>query len=257
MHSLSRLRLDKVIETITRLRLRIFERFPGSGLVSWAGELERLSEAVDDQAEAIRRPIIWVWALVATSVVVLGSVIVLLARGVHIEGAPAWTELAQGIDAITSEVALLVGLIIFLASLQTRIRRGRVVAAVRNLRELAHIVDMLQLTKDPGGIAGVTLPVTAHSPRRELSPQELARYLDYCSEMLSLIAKLAQFYVADFDDPEAAEAVTDLEDLTDGLSRKIWQKIMILNQNSRPRNPETQSANTSCGLGLPGTEHSS
>ena len=188
-----------------------------------------------EQAEDIIRPIYWVWSLVAVSVLILGSVIVVVMQGVQTPGQPTWMDMAQGIDAITSELTLLVGLVIFLASWQTRIRRRRVVAAVRHLREFAHIVDMLQLTKDPGGIAGVSLPGTAHSPRRDLSPQELARYLDYCAEMLSLIAKLAQFYVANFDDPEATEAVADLEDLTDGLARKIWQKIMILHQDGSVR----------------------
>lgn len=230
MNNPSRLRLDKVMETIITLRLRIVERFPGSGLAKWVGELECLGSDVGAQAHAISKPIIWVWSLVAASVIILGAVIILLVKGVHTGGTPSWMEMAQGVDAITSEVALLVALVIFLANWQTRIKRRRVVAAVRRLRELAHIVDMLQLTKDPGGIAGVSLPGTTHSPRRELTPQELARYLDYCAEILALLAKLAQFYVADFDDPDATEAVTDLEDLTDGLSRKIWQKIMILHQ---------------------------
>lgn len=57
---------------------------------------------------------------------------------------------------------------------------------------------------------------------------ELGRYLDYCSEMLSLISKLAFLYVQNFTDPIAQEAVNDLEDLTNGLSQKIWQKIMLL-----------------------------
>lgn len=230
MHETRRLDLEKVRETIAQLHLRISERFPGSGLARLAHDLQQVGGTVGAQADAITRPVVWVWLLVATSVLVLGGVIVLLAGQAQTQGTPSWTDLAQGVDAITSELALLVALVVFLASWQTRIRRRRVVAGVRRLRELAHIVDMLQLTKDPGGIAGVSLPGTSSSPRRDLSPQELARYLDYCSEMLSLIAKLAQFYVAAFDDPEATEAVTDLEDLTDGLSRKIWQKIMILHQ---------------------------
>jgi hypothetical protein len=230
MSPIRRLRLDKVQETIARLHLRIEERFPGSGLAQLACDLKQLGGTVEAQSAGISRPIFWVWALVVVSVGVLGSVILLLVGQANTDGTPTWTEMAQGIDAITSELTLMVALVIFLASWQTRIRRRRVVAAVRRLRELAHIVDMLQLTKDPGGIAGVSLPGTSHSPRRDLTPQELARYLDYCSELLSLIAKLAQFYVAAFDDPEATEAVTDLEDLADGLSRKIWQKIMILHQ---------------------------
>jgi hypothetical protein len=235
MHASRRLRLDRVQETLSQLRQRIAERFPGSGLYTLAGDLEVVSGDVAEQSAAISRPIVWVWLLVLASVLILGGVIVALVGQVQGSGSATWIDMAQGVDAITSELALLVALVVFLASWQTRIKRRRVVAAVRRLRELAHIVDMLQLTKDPGGIAGVSLPGTAHSPRRDLGPQELARYLDYCSELLSLIAKLAQFYVADFDDPEATEAVTDLEDLTDGLSRKIWQKIMILHQQGQTR----------------------
>ena len=58
---------------------------------------------------------------------------------------------------------------------------------------------------------------------------ELIRYLDYCSEMLSLIGKIAALYVQKFDDPVALVAVNEVEELTTSLSRKIWQKIMILN----------------------------
>ena len=57
---------------------------------------------------------------------------------------------------------------------------------------------------------------------------ELGRYLDYCSEMLSLISKLGYLYTEDFNDPEAMRAVNELENFCTGLSRKIWQKIMIL-----------------------------
>jgi hypothetical protein len=69
---------------------------------------------------------------------------------------------------------------------------------------------------------------TATSPQRTLTPYQLARYLDYCSEMLSLIGKLAALYVQRFDDQVALAAVDGIEDLTNGLSRKIWQKITML-----------------------------
>jgi hypothetical protein len=57
---------------------------------------------------------------------------------------------------------------------------------------------------------------------------ELSRYLDYSSEMLSLTGKIAALYAQNFDDAHVVAAVNDIEDLTSGLSRKIWQKIMIL-----------------------------
>jgi hypothetical protein len=58
----------------------------------------------------------------------------------------------------------------------------------------------------------------------------LTRYLDYCSDMLSLLGKLAAIAVQDFDDPASLAAVNELENLAGGLSRKVWQKIMILDR---------------------------
>jgi hypothetical protein len=55
------------------------------------------------------------------------------------------------------------------------------------------------------------------------------RYLDCCSELLSLNGKLAALYAQRMDDPFILAAVDDVEDLNGGFSSKIWQKIMILN----------------------------
>ena len=105
---------------------------------------------------------------------------------------------------------------------------------LRVLRSLAHIVDMHQLTKDPERVTGQGRSSTASSPRRQMTPFELLRYLDYCSEMLSLISKLAALHVQRFDDEQTLGAVRDIEDLTSNLSQKIWQKIMILDRVLNP-----------------------
>ena len=51
--------------------------------------------------------------------------------------------------------------------------------------------------------------------------------------MLSLLGKLAALYVQRFDDSVALAAVDGIEDLTNGLSRKIWQKIAVLEGATR------------------------
>jgi hypothetical protein len=92
---------------------------------------------------------------------------------------------------------------------------------------------MHQLTKDP---ERTTTPQqdTESSPKRTLTPFELTRYLDYCSELLAIISKIAALYVQKFDEPVTLSAVNDVEELTNGLSRKIWQKIMILDRITSP-----------------------
>ena len=42
------------------------------------------------------------------------------------------------------------------------------------------------------------------------------------------VGKVAALYVQHFEDSQAVAAVNDVEQLTSGLARKIWQKIMIL-----------------------------
>ena len=72
------------------------------------------------------------------------------------------------------------------------------------------------------------------SPVRRLTAFEMSRYLDYCTEMLSLIGKIAALYCEGFEDDQSLEAVTDLEQMTIGLQRKIWQKIAILERHTSP-----------------------
>jgi hypothetical protein len=46
--------------------------------------------------------------------------------------------------------------------------------------------------------------------------------------MLGLISKVAAIYVQEFPDSQAIGAVDEIESLTMGLARKIWQKIMVV-----------------------------
>ena len=91
---------------------------------------------------------------------------------------------------------------------------------------------MHQLTKDPER-AGRRGPDTASSPTRNMSPFELGRYLDYCSELLSTISKVAALYAQAFPDSVILSATDQVETLASGLSRKIWQKLVLLNRSGQ------------------------
>jgi hypothetical protein len=128
-------------------------------------------------------------------------------------------------------VVLLGAALFFLTSLEIRLKRNRALRDLHAFRSLAHVVDMHQLTKDPSAV-GEQGPATASSPPRDMSKFELTRYLDYCSEMLSLINKLAAIYPQNLPDAVVIEAVNDIEALTTSLSSKIWQKITILDMRA-------------------------
>jgi hypothetical protein len=111
------------------------------------------------------------------------------------------------------------------------LKRKKALRGLHSLRVFAHVIDMHQMNKDPAATAA-NLPRTRSSPDRDLTPKELLRYLDYCSEMLSVISKFAALYAQNFPDPVALEAVNEIEQLTSSLSSKIWQKIMIASRGT-------------------------
>jgi len=220
---------EEVRKTIERLYLRMRDRFPQSNLANICRELLEIAKEAPQTVQWIVTPNYWL--RFGTYGFILVVVVLLLVESLWQLDLPAGginlADLVQLVDSALNSVVWIGAGLVFLVTLENRRKRNRVIHAVNRLRCIAHIVDMHQLTKDPDSIAEHGLP-TAHSPQRALSPYELARYLDYCTEMLSLISKTAFLYVQDYHDPVAAEAVNDLEDLTNGLSSTIWQKIMML-----------------------------
>lgn len=229
---------DRIVTTAEKLERRIGERFPQSGLRSVAADLHSVAKEAVARNEIVRRPNyvlrIVVWLLLAWLVAVLvlfGFAVranLPTLKQIQAEGMPQFEEHIQTLEAALGSAVFIGAAVIYLVSLERRWKRERLLAAMRELRALAHIVDMHQLTKDPETTARGQ--PTASSPQRTLTTFELSRYLDYCSEMLSLISKIGAIYVQEFPDPAALEAADQLARLTADLSRNIWQKIMILDR---------------------------
>ena len=163
--------------------------------------------------------------------------VALVAAGVITAFEAVWVEIRQGFDSTFTALQVLeagiqdvvfIGIgLAFLVTVENRLRRRRALGFIREFRAVAHIVDMHQLTKDPDRLLGSSSD-TESSPVRTQTKLELGRYLDYCSELLSLTSKLAALYAERIDDAVVLQAVDEVEALTTGLSSKIWQKIMIL-----------------------------
>ena len=70
---------------------------------------------------------------------------------------------------------------------------------------------------------------------------QLAIYLDFCSDMLSAIGKLGAYHLQYYRDHVVLDAVNEIESLSNGLSRKLWQKIMVINHMAEVHAREEQS----------------
>ena len=220
---------SRIADTAERLGRRISERFPGSGLSGVAESLRGEVLAAAETARWLARPQWWVRGIalvtIAAMLALVAATVWMLKDSVQLFQSVA--DFVQGIDSAVNELVLLVAASYFLAGWENRRKRRRALRAMHVLRSLAHIIDMHQLTKDPERVL-TSEQGTPSSPARTFTAFELARYLDYCSEMLSVISKAAALYVQDFDDPVTLAAVNDIEQLTGSLSQKIWLKIEIL-----------------------------
>jgi hypothetical protein len=217
----------EIIATAERLERRVSERFPRANLARLAGELTQVTRKAEARTEWIRRPIVALRVAVGAVIAAGLALIAIALQGVSIRvGGIFLGELAQGIEAMLSTTAFLGAAAFFLVTIETRVKRRRALRAIRELRVMAHVVDMHQLTKDPKSPHMVGRD-TASSPT-PMSPYELYRYLDYCSEMLALLSKVAQLYVDDLDDRTVIDYVDGLERLVYGLSDKLWRKMTMV-----------------------------
>jgi len=220
-----------ITKTIETLSTRIDERFPDSGLHRLSQKLLAIGRRTEEQADWIARPIIplRIGAAFLVVFVLIGIVGTLAAVSTPIQEITL-IEFVQVLEAGINDVVLISIAIYFLITLERRFKRHRALIVIHELRAIAHIIDMHQLTKDPGRLQWESRGVV--KPRGKMTPFQLTRYLDYCSEMLSLVSKISVLYVQNFDDPIALTAVNEVENLTTGLSRKIWQKLMIVHQSN-------------------------
>ena len=232
-----KLNARKIVETIGLLKTRIEERFPNSSLSRLCGELRTIANDSDRTIEKIQETnILYRFGVFLFITAVLVFTVVGLSRlRVDPQNVNTLTGMLNVLDAVFNIVFLVGGAVVFLVSVENRAKRKKVIKAVNTLRCMAHVIDSHQLTKDPCYADHQKVIRTTHSPERNMDAFALGRYLDYCSEMLSLTSKIAFLYVQNYHDPVATEAVNDLEDLTTGLSRKIWQKIMNIRREPEKR----------------------
>ena len=225
------LKPDRLIETQDKLAQRIARRFPDAGLCQVAAELLQMAREAGVRAEQIRRPN---WLLrVAVLLLALGALGLGLRLATSLEVKSDLKD-AMGlfgfVEAVLRTCFFFGAAVLFLVSLEVRLRRRRALKALHELRAMAHVVDMHQVAKDPEGLMRGQPPGPDVPRQTTKTPEDLNRYLSYCNELLSIISKVAALYVQDFPDAPTVAAADQVEGLCSGLSQRIWEKLMVLDR---------------------------
>jgi hypothetical protein len=238
-------RLDgtEVRAALTYLGERIDTYLPRHpGLRTAVDECGTLVDGLLDRrrhAPAQRAALVWT----SRALIVIILLVVLVATGFAARDAVAkassfksfeWLPLVESLinDLVFAGIAIW-----FLLSLADRVVRNDLIRRLHRIRSMAHIVDMHQMSKDPAAllpdsVLGTIAGDDVISPRT-MSVRDYALYLDYCSELLSLTSKAAALCAEESTDALVLDTVSEIENLTTGMSRKIWQKISLLQAGDR------------------------
>lgn len=225
------LEADAVQSSIHQLTRRIEARFPDRSLARVARHLGSLADEVEDVSDSSRgRLRITRWVSVGLALVLLvGTALVVgaVVNDLRADGAgePAsWLALMEtGVnDLVFSALAIW-----FLMMVPARIERNRMLGLLHRLRSTAHVIDMHQVTKDPEHLRADYVP-TGESVRDPMTREQMAHYLDYCAELLSMVGKVAALCAEASGDDVVLDTVSDVESLASDLSARIWQKIAVL-----------------------------
>ena len=218
---------SRIIDSLTALRDRIENQFPDSGLGRVADELIAVGSEVAECADYLSATN---WPIrIFAGLLIAGMILVLYLAGPRVElpeGAHKFSDV-QSIAAVCNIAAVVGVAVLFLLRLETNLKRRRAHGVLHELRSLAHVADMHQLAKDPAG-RRLPEPEITESTKGAMNPQSLLRYLDYCTDLLSLTGKLSALLVQRFKDEVVLAEVNEIEALTSALSSRIWQKIQLL-----------------------------
>lgn len=239
---------NQIVKTLQNLKERIDGRFPGSGLSKVCGELLELTRETEARIAEIERPNMVLRVGLATVLVLgilllwkIGAIIRFKVEDENLSG------ILQGIDSGFNILLLMGAGMLFLSTLEARWKRDEVMEHLHELRSIAHVIDMHQLPKDPSSDRPATVAVAGQTGQRPLNAFELTRYLDYCSEMLSITAKVAALYAQSTKDAIVVDATSDISQITTNLSAKIWQKITLVQARegrNAPAAPPAPTANS-------------
>lgn len=213
---------NEIVHTIDELHMRISHRFPKSDLAAVCEELLVVAKETEAKSHAVNAANYPLRGIVLVLIAAAAGLVYFLVRAVQLRtGDVDLINLLQGLEAGTNLIIFISVAIFFLFSLESRMARTRALNDLNELRSIVHVIDMHQFSKDPSEL------LSADSTRG-MSRTDLTRYLGHCSVMLSLGAKLAALYAQKLPDEVVIDAASDLQNVANGLSLKIWQKIAIL-----------------------------
>jgi len=203
----------EILETLYRLRNRISERFPGCSLLKLSDQVADLLKEAQDRSKWVKRdlsifriPLI-AFALIFPALIVVSFLKLNLDIRLFSVG-----DIFDCIQTVIFYILFIWAAFFYVQHLERRKRKRKVLNIFHKVRQLAHLIEMLQLGKDPSR-ADAEGKDTPSSPARLKDVFLLSRYRAYCKELLVILSKIPAIYSQHFEDAEVLSLVGGLETL--------------------------------------------
>lgn len=221
---------ERIVETCRRLSQRVHERFPGRSLDRHLDSFADHAERVVQAAGRPLQPPLWLrlagW-LGGFGAILLLAVPFWLAK--RLEPPERLTDSLQALDSAITIFAGTVAGYFTMRSITQAYSRKRALKGLQELRNFAHVADMLQTNKSPARLLFPSA-ATASSPLLEEDPVLVSRYLGYCAEFYALVAKVAVLYGDWVQDATVLSTVDDIEVLCSDFENRVALKILQLDR---------------------------
>ena len=146
---------NEVVETAKVLSDRIQHRFPDSDLLDVSKQLLEVAQEGHTRSIWMARPLVWLRIFAVVLAVVACWLIFYSLNFIKVgDQQVSIPEILQAIEAATSEILIMGAGLVFLVTIEVRVKRRRGLQALHELRAMAHIIDMHQLRKDPARLYG-------------------------------------------------------------------------------------------------------
>jgi hypothetical protein len=221
----------KIEDALLNISNRIGARFPNSNLYTLSKELKKTLDSINSKIIEVAKPK-WSIRIVLTSFVILSVFLIFLFIKFFIKKNHDSDiyNIIQGVEAALNSFVLIGASFYFMFKLEERMKEKVILKQINNLRMHIHMIDMYQLGKDP--LANPEMS-TNFSNKNKLSNFEMGRYFNYCCELLSITSKMAVLFANENSSERISEAIYEIEILSSTLNRKIWQKIAMLDVNTK------------------------
>jgi hypothetical protein len=226
----------RIASTAERLADRVHERFPDRGLAEQTRAFAVHARGVVQLGSAgIAAPVAvriasWVGGVCAVVLVISPFYVVETMSGIEV--LPVFL---QSLSALFTVLAATVAGFFTMRRVEQGLVRRRALAGLAVLSNLAHVTDMLQISKSPTKLLFPQEPTPSSEPETD-DAVAMSRYLAYCGELYALIAKVAVLYGEWTADAEVLASVHGVCELCSDLESKSTQKILLLEQlNQRVR----------------------